>query len=90
MVVHLYRQSEVTMFPESSLPQAILDNASLRGNEYAWQQADVIATIQAAATQQLASIGGQAQFRFPNGTYEMYWLNYDASLSRLAKPGPTM
>ena len=49
----------------------------MRGNEYAWQQNDVKETILEAKKLNLATIGGQPQFRIPGGTCEMYWLNYD-------------
>lgn len=67
------------MKPEQLLPKDILKNASLRGKEYAWHQSDVEATIRAAKQIKLATIGGQVQFRFSDGTYELYWLEFDST-----------
>jgi hypothetical protein len=63
---------------ESLLPPAVLCKALLRGNEYAWPLDDVPAAIAAARSVGLATLGGQVQFRTPDGTCELYWLNADA------------
>jgi hypothetical protein len=62
---------------KASLPQAFLSKASLRGREYAWPLDAVEDVITAAAQNAFACIGGQAQFRIPDGTCEMYWLSIE-------------
>ena len=71
---------------EALLPPAILAKATLRGNEYAWPLETVEETILAAQASGLATLGGQAQFRIPDGTCEMYWLDADASGRRDGEP----
>jgi hypothetical protein len=73
---------------EALLPPAILAKASLRGNEYAWPFEAVEDTIIAAQASGLATLGGQVQFRIPDGTCEMYWLDADASDRRDDEPWP--
>ena len=65
------------MNSEELLPQTVLSKASLRGKEYAWRKDDVKEAILAARQQNLATLGGEVQFRIPNGTCELYWLNFD-------------
>ena len=63
---------------EQSLPQVLLQSASLRGNEYAWQIDDIPKVIEAARQANLVNIGGQLQFRLPDGsTCECYWVQVD-------------
>jgi len=63
---------------ELRLPHAILQRASLRANEYAWPIEDIPNVIEAARQANLASIGGQLQFRLPDGgTCECYWVEVD-------------
>jgi hypothetical protein len=63
---------------ELRLPQEILRRASFRGNEYAWPIEDIPKVIEAARQANLASIGGQLQFRLPDGgTCECYWVEVD-------------
>ena len=71
---------------ETRLPPSILAKATLRGNEYAWPFEWVEEAISVAVTLQLVTLGGQAQFRLPDGICEMYWLNADAPDRRLAEP----
>jgi hypothetical protein len=60
------------------LPKQILDRASLRGKEYAWRIADIPAVIEAARKAGFVNIGGQLQFRIPDGgTCECCWVNVD-------------
>lgn len=68
------------------LPAAILAKATLRGNEYAWPIDCVEEAIFAAQAAGLATLGGQIQFRIPEGTCEMYWHNADASDRRRCEP----
>jgi hypothetical protein len=63
---------------ELRLLQKILQRASLRGSEYAWPIADIPKVIEAARQAHLASIGGQLQFRLPDGrTCECYRVEAD-------------
>jgi hypothetical protein len=63
---------------ESRLPLDVLQRASLRGNEYAWPIEDISKVIEAARQANLASIGGQLQFRLPDGgTCECCWIEVD-------------
>lgn len=55
----------------------ILAKASLVGTEYAWPSASVEEAIQDARHHCFATIGGQAQFRLPDATCEMYWIDID-------------
>jgi hypothetical protein len=71
---------------EELLPPSILAKGSLRGNEYAWQFGDVKDVVAAARAAGLATLGGQAQFRLPDGICEMYWLDADASYRRPGEP----
>jgi hypothetical protein len=60
------------------LPQELLDRASLRGNEYAWRIAEIPNVISAARAANLLNVGGQLQFRLPDGaTCECYWVEVD-------------
>jgi hypothetical protein len=64
--------------PQSLLPREILDRATLRGKEYAWRLEDIPTVIKAARRAALVNIGGQLQFRFPDGgTCECYWVEVD-------------
>lgn len=68
--------------PENLLPQEILSRATLRGKEYAWRLEDIPKVIAAARNCNLASVGGQLQFRFPEGgTCECYWIEVDTHQS---------
>lgn len=63
---------------EQLLPKEILDRATLRENEFAWPIADIPSVIDAAKLSNLVSIGGQLQFRIPDGgTCECYWVKVD-------------
>jgi hypothetical protein len=64
--------------PELTLPPELLNRASLRANEYAWRIEDIPAVIEAARRADLVSIGGQLQFRLPDGgTCECYAVEVD-------------
>jgi hypothetical protein len=63
---------------ESALPPELFARASLAGNEYAWPVHDIPAVIEAARAANLISIGGQLQFRLPDGGIcECYWVEVD-------------
>jgi hypothetical protein len=69
-------------FPEQALPAEVLARASLRGNEYAWRIEDIPDVIEAARLSNFISIGGQLQFRLPDGgTCECYWVEVDTCKS---------
>lgn len=71
--------SRYTAMTERQLPSVVLEKATLRGNEYAWPFNAVEDAIESAARAGYAVIGGQPQFRLPDATYEMYWIDIDAS-----------
>jgi hypothetical protein len=50
---------------ELRLPHDVLQRATLQGNEYAWPVEYIPKVIEAAREAELASIGGQLQFRLP-------------------------
>lgn len=64
---------------ERALPSELIRRASLRGGEYAWQLHDIPEVIEAARAARLVNIGGQLQFRLPDGGIcECYWIEVDA------------
>lgn len=64
--------------PERHLPTELLERASVRGKEYAWSIADIPEVIEAARRAGLINVGGQLQFRLPDGgTCECYWVEVD-------------
>lgn len=61
--------------PEAALPEHLRERGNLRGKEWAWPIGDIPAVIEAARHEGLVSLGGQLQFRFPNGgTCELHWI----------------
>ncbi len=63
---------------ETLLPAEIVCRASLRGNEYAWPLDDIPLVIDAARQANLLNVGGQLQFRLPDGaTCECSWVEVD-------------
>ena len=81
--------TKVLLPPEGRLPPDVLGKASLRGNEYAWRLADVAEAVTAARDAGLATLGGQVQFRTPDGICDLYWLNADADDRRPDEDWPT-
>jgi hypothetical protein len=69
----------MTIEAELKLDKWILDKAIKSGNEYGWRLNDFKDVIENAEAKDLAIIGGQIQFHFPDGTCELYWLTYDTS-----------
>jgi hypothetical protein len=60
------------------LPQQLLVRASIRGQEYAWSPSDIPEVIEAARKAGFVNVGGQLQFRIPDGgTCECYWVDVD-------------
>lgn len=68
---------------DRGLPPELTAGAQLRGNEYAWGTAAFPAALMQAPHYGYACLGGQFQFRLPEGTCEMYWLNADSSGRKL-------
>ena len=64
-------------FVRYNLPLGLLQQATLRGNEHAWQIDDIPDVIVAAQRANLVNIGGQLQFRLPENTCECYWISVD-------------
>ena len=66
------------VFSEQALSPDIIQRASLAGSEYAWRIQDIPEVIAAARAANLISVGGQLQFRLPDGgTCECYWVDVD-------------
>lgn len=85
----LDRQKPKENLPSMSellLPQTILAKASLRGLEYAWSFGDLREVVEAARTSGLATLGGQVQFRVPEGTCELYWFSIDSAPRQSGEP----
>ena len=74
---------------ESNLPTDILARAVMSGKEYGWRRADVVATIRVAPSVGLAVLGGQVQFVVPDGTCELYWMNFDPTERKPQEPSDT-
>jgi hypothetical protein len=71
---------------ESTLPEEIRSKAILSDREFAWRREDVFEALNAARVAQLASLGGQVQYLFPDGTCELYWLNFDPADRKAEEP----
>ena len=67
------------MEPENLLPAGVLARAVRTGGEYAWRSDALPTALGAARGAGLAVLGGQVQFVFPDGTYELFWQSYDAT-----------
>lgn len=65
------------------LPTELVQGVSVRGGEYGWEVARFPAALTMAERSGRACLGGQFQFRFDEGIYEMYWLSADPA-ERLA------
>lgn len=63
-----------------TLPPDITQGATLQGNEYGWIISLFPDAVVAAKKYNYACLGGQFQFRLPDGgTCEMYWLSADST-----------
>ncbi len=71
------------------LPSELTEEASLRGNEYAWTPSAFPHVLASAEAFGFACLGGQFQFRTPDATCEMYWLNADATDRLVDEPWST-
>jgi len=66
------------MVTDLLLPE-IVKGATLRGNEYGWIVSAFPDAVAKAQAHDYACLGGQFQFRLPDGgTCEMYWLQADS------------
>ena len=61
-----------------TLPEDMLENASIE-NEIGWKRNNFQTILRRARQHGLACLGGQFQFRFEDGTCEMYWLDADST-----------
>jgi hypothetical protein len=71
---------------EHLLPSSVLDKATLRGKEYAWPLTAVEEAVTAAAACGLASLSGNAQFRIPEATCDLYWLSVESGRRHPGEP----
>ena len=70
------------------LPASMLEGASVQ-NEIGWRLEDFPSVLERAQQFSLACLGGQFQFRFPDGTCEMYWLEANSSERGLGESWPS-
>src|SRR5580700_6336332 len=68
---------------EQRLSRTVLNKATLRGNEHAWPLSAVEEAVMAGRECGLANLGGQLQFRIPEGTCELYWVEVDSEGRRV-------
>ena len=74
---------------ERYLPPDILSKAVRSGEEYGWQFDDLPAALAQARTAGLAVLGGQVQFKLPDGICELYWQNADSAPQQAGEPWDT-
>lgn len=67
----------MTETEEKYLPTEILQKAIVSRKEYGWKRTDFRKVINKAVEVGLGIIGGQVQFKLPEGTCELYWHKYD-------------
>ena len=68
------------------LGEATCALADWRGGEGAWRRRDLGRLAVAAESAGLACIGGQAQIRLNDATFELYWCDYDPTPRRFGEP----
>ena len=61
----------------------------MSGGESGWRRGDVLEAVRSAPSVGLAVLGGQVQFLLPDGTCELYWLDYDPPGRHRTEPFPT-
>ncbi|WP_019039717.1 hypothetical protein [Psychroflexus tropicus] len=66
----------MTETEEKYLPTEILQKAIVSGQEYGWKRTDFKEVVDKAVEVGLGIIGGQVQFKLPDGTCELYWHKY--------------
>ena len=64
---------------ERRLSPDLLAKAVRSGEEYGWRFEDLPTVLAQAREAGLAVLGGQVQFKLPDGTCELYWQNADAT-----------
>tara|TARA_R110000868_G_scaffold37111_1_gene131289 strand:+ start:31976 stop:32431 length:456 start_codon:yes stop_codon:yes gene_type:complete len=69
----------MSLSEEEYLPSEILQKAIVSGKEYGWKRTDFKEVVNKAVEVGLGVIGGQVQFKFPEGTCELYWHKYDTT-----------
>lgn len=77
----------MTEIEEKFLPNEILQKAIVSGNEYGWKRTDFKNVLEKAVENGLGIIGGQVQFKFPDGTCELYWQNMTRLKNKAEKIG---
>jgi hypothetical protein len=75
----------MTETEEKYLPNEILQKAIVSGKEYGWKRTDFKEVVDKAVEIGLGIIGGQVQFKFPDGTCELYWHKYDTTERKSGK-----
>jgi hypothetical protein len=68
---------DAAITPSATLPENMLENASIQ-DEIGWKMNSFPLILHRAREHGLACLGGQFQFRFEDGTCEMYWLCADS------------
>lgn len=67
------------------LPEQVRKKSVECENEVGWHEKDFVEAVEAARQIKLATIGGQVQYHFPDGTCELYWLSYDSTERRVGE-----
>lgn len=62
------------------LPEILLKNSVSSGEEFGWKIKYFEEAVNIAISCNLACIGGQFQWKLPNGTCEAYWLKSDSTI----------
>ena len=75
----------MTETEEKYLPTEILQKAIVSGKEYGWKRTDFEDVVDKAVEVGLGIIGGQVQFKFPDGTCELYWHKYDTTEKKVGE-----
>ena len=79
----------MTEIEEKYLPAEISQKAILSGQEYGWKRTDFKEVVDKAVEVGLGIIGGQVQFKLPDGTCELDWHKYDTTERKSEKIGKT-
>lgn len=61
----------------TSLPAALAGLSDGDSREPGWRREDLPLVARLAAADGFACLGGQVQFRLPDGTCELYWRSFD-------------
>jgi len=71
-----------------TLPSAVTQQATSRGNEFAWSIPAFPEALTRARELGFACLGGQFQFHLDSGIYEPYWLYADSQDRQLDEAWP--